>query len=99
MTRAVGRENRGPVWTWMLEPHPKCSTLVPASVRENLLFVMGRGGGRGSYLPFTRRCESAIISSTVDREFLDNQATKKRMARVTGKREKSETVSFLKSRE
>lgn len=86
----------------MLGPRPKCSTLVPACVREKLPSVMGRGGGgRGcrSYLQFTRSFESAIISRTVDRELLDYQATKKRMARVTQKRNKSKPVSFLKSRE
>lgn len=60
---------------------------------------VGLGGGCGSDLQFTRHFESAIISRTVDRELLDYQATKKRMARVTRKRNKSKPVSFLKSRE
>lgn len=40
-------ENHELLWAWVLGLHPKCSTLVPASVRENLLLVMGRGEGAG----------------------------------------------------
>lgn len=62
-------ESHGLVWTWMLGLHPKCPTLVHASIRKKLLLVMGRGGA--GEVQFIRHFESAIISRTVDRKLLD----------------------------
>lgn len=54
------------MWTWILGLHPTHPTVVPASVKENQLLVMGRGEGYRSYLQLVRCSESAVISRAVD---------------------------------
>lgn len=56
----------------MLGFQPTYPTLVPASVRENQLLVMGRGEGYRSYLQLIRCSESAVISRAVDRMLPDH---------------------------
>ena len=62
----------GLVWTWILGLHPTHPTVVPASVRENQLLVMGRGEGYRPYLQLIRCSESAVISRAVDRMLPDH---------------------------